>query len=235
MVRSVRTETRPPSLRKPRWRVVEEASVTRAGWTRKHARAALENMLLRDGLDAQDGQHGKAYWVPSARVGTNGSALALDAVQLRRSRQDYKRTKGQIRKLLTPKPMGANIEFNEIVMSLMSHSFDAHRLHDKASRGGDVEDSPCCNADAIQIKGLVLSHGELEDDDGLSPMTGRHCTRRIERHSGCNKVCKFLKKTAAVAVREQLATLTPRVSTSVYYGGKTGRWVEKLKKTSFTT
>lgn len=75
--------------------------------------------------------------------------------------------------------MGANIEFNEIVMSLMSHSFDAHRLHDKASRGDDVEDSPCCNADAIQIKGLVLSHGELEDDDGLSPMTGRHCTRRV--------------------------------------------------------
>ncbi|KAI6024093.1 hypothetical protein BKA83DRAFT_4003310, partial [Pisolithus microcarpus] len=71
MVRSVWMETRPPSLRKPRWRVVEEASVTRAGWTREHARAALENMLLRDGLDAQDGQHGKAYWVPSARVGTN--------------------------------------------------------------------------------------------------------------------------------------------------------------------
>ncbi|KAI6013940.1 hypothetical protein PISMIDRAFT_682557 [Pisolithus microcarpus 441] len=50
-------------------RVVEETLVTRAGWTRERARAALENMLLRDGLcwlDAQDEQHGKAYWVPSA-------------------------------------------------------------------------------------------------------------------------------------------------------------------------
>lgn len=50
-------------------RVVEETLVTRAGWTHERARAALENMLLRDGLcwlDAQDEQHGKAYWVPSA-------------------------------------------------------------------------------------------------------------------------------------------------------------------------
>ncbi|KAG9318938.1 EAP30/Vps36 family-domain-containing protein [Chiua virens] len=50
-------------------RIVEEILVTRRGWTYERARAALENMLLRDGLcwlDAQDERHGKAYWVPSA-------------------------------------------------------------------------------------------------------------------------------------------------------------------------
>ncbi|KAH0836350.1 EAP30/Vps36 family-domain-containing protein [Lanmaoa asiatica] len=50
-------------------RIVEEILVNRRGWTYERARAALENMLLRDGLcwlDAQDGRHGKAYWVPSA-------------------------------------------------------------------------------------------------------------------------------------------------------------------------
>lgn len=50
-------------------RVVEEILVSRRGWTYERARAALENMLLRDGLcwlDAQDERHGRAYWVPSA-------------------------------------------------------------------------------------------------------------------------------------------------------------------------
>ncbi|KIJ65125.1 hypothetical protein HYDPIDRAFT_88919 [Hydnomerulius pinastri MD-312] len=50
-------------------RIVEEILMTRRGWTYERARAALDNMLLRDGLcwlDAQDERHGKAYWVPSA-------------------------------------------------------------------------------------------------------------------------------------------------------------------------
>lgn len=50
-------------------RIVEEILVNRRGWTYERARAALENMLLRDGLcwlDAQDERHGNAYWVPSA-------------------------------------------------------------------------------------------------------------------------------------------------------------------------
>lgn len=43
--------------------------VRRKNWTPGRARAALENMLLRDGLcwlDEQDEQCGRAYWVPSA-------------------------------------------------------------------------------------------------------------------------------------------------------------------------
>lgn len=50
-------------------RIVEEILVTRRGWTQERAKAALEIMLLRDGLcwlDAQDERHGKSYWVPSA-------------------------------------------------------------------------------------------------------------------------------------------------------------------------
>ncbi|KAF8655804.1 hypothetical protein AX16_002889 [Volvariella volvacea WC 439] len=49
-------------------RVVEEWIVTRKGWTRERAEAALQNMLLRDGLcwlDDQDEKYGRAYWVPS--------------------------------------------------------------------------------------------------------------------------------------------------------------------------
>ncbi|KAJ6546451.1 EAP30/Vps36 family-domain-containing protein [Mycena vulgaris] len=49
-------------------RIVEDILV-RKGWTRGRARAALENMLLRDGLcwlDEQDEACGKAYWVTSA-------------------------------------------------------------------------------------------------------------------------------------------------------------------------
>jgi ESCRT-II complex subunit VPS22 len=48
-------------------RVVEDSLVGR-GWTRDRARAALDNMLLRDGLcwlDEQDEKSGKAYWVTS--------------------------------------------------------------------------------------------------------------------------------------------------------------------------
>ncbi|KAH7914804.1 EAP30/Vps36 family-domain-containing protein [Hygrophoropsis aurantiaca] len=50
-------------------RIVEEILETRRGWPRERAKAALENMLFRDGLcwlDAQDQSHGKAYWIPSA-------------------------------------------------------------------------------------------------------------------------------------------------------------------------
>ena len=50
-------------------RIVEETLVTRRGWTHERAKAALENMLLRDGLcwlDAQDERNGRAYWIPSA-------------------------------------------------------------------------------------------------------------------------------------------------------------------------
>ncbi|KAG1728069.1 EAP30/Vps36 family-domain-containing protein [Suillus paluster] len=49
--------------------IVEAILENRRGWTRDRARAALENMLLRDGLcwlDSQDEHYGRAYWVPSA-------------------------------------------------------------------------------------------------------------------------------------------------------------------------
>lgn len=49
-------------------RIVEDILVQRNGWTRERARAALENMVHRDGLcwlDDQDEQCGRAYWVPS--------------------------------------------------------------------------------------------------------------------------------------------------------------------------
>lgn len=50
-------------------RVVEDLVIRRKGWTRDRTRAALENMLLRDGLcwlDDQDERYGRAYWVPAA-------------------------------------------------------------------------------------------------------------------------------------------------------------------------
>ncbi|KAH9917156.1 EAP30/Vps36 family-domain-containing protein [Epithele typhae] len=50
-------------------RVSEAGLVARKGWTTERARAALENMLLRDGLcwlDEQDEEYGVSYWVPSA-------------------------------------------------------------------------------------------------------------------------------------------------------------------------
>jgi ESCRT-II complex subunit VPS22 len=50
-------------------RVVEGDLITQQGWTRDRARAALDNMLLRDGLcwiDEQDEGTGHSYWVPSA-------------------------------------------------------------------------------------------------------------------------------------------------------------------------
>lgn len=50
-------------------RIVEDILVSRRGWTHERAKAALENMLLRDGLcwlDTQDERHGKSYWLPSA-------------------------------------------------------------------------------------------------------------------------------------------------------------------------
>ncbi|KAG6844487.1 hypothetical protein H0H87_006561 [Tephrocybe sp. NHM501043] len=50
-------------------RVAEDILVEWKGWARERARAALENMVHRDGLcwlDDQDEQHGRAYWVPSA-------------------------------------------------------------------------------------------------------------------------------------------------------------------------
>lgn len=50
-------------------RVVEDLLVHRKGWTRDRARAAMDNMLLRDGLcwlDEQDETCGRAYWVLSA-------------------------------------------------------------------------------------------------------------------------------------------------------------------------
>ncbi|KAI0071054.1 winged helix DNA-binding domain-containing protein [Panus rudis PR-1116 ss-1] len=52
-------------------RVSEEILVSRRNWSHERARAALENMLLRDGLcwlDEQDetSPDGIAYWVPSA-------------------------------------------------------------------------------------------------------------------------------------------------------------------------
>ncbi|TFY68207.1 hypothetical protein EVG20_g3657 [Dentipellis fragilis] len=52
-------------------RVDEELFVRRKGWAPDRARAALQNMLLRDGtcwLDEQDGLDGtgRAYWIPAA-------------------------------------------------------------------------------------------------------------------------------------------------------------------------
>lgn len=50
-------------------RVVEDHLMQEKGWTRDRARAALENMLLRDGLcwlDTQDDRAGRVYWVFSA-------------------------------------------------------------------------------------------------------------------------------------------------------------------------
>ncbi|KAI0337399.1 winged helix DNA-binding domain-containing protein [Trametopsis cervina] len=50
-------------------RVSEGLLVARKGWAPDRAKAALENMLLRDGLcwiDEQDEVNGVAYWVPSA-------------------------------------------------------------------------------------------------------------------------------------------------------------------------
>ena len=50
-------------------RVIEDHLIQRRGWKRDRARAALENMLLRDGLcwlDSQDEKAGRAYWVFSA-------------------------------------------------------------------------------------------------------------------------------------------------------------------------
>ncbi|KAJ7098143.1 EAP30/Vps36 family-domain-containing protein [Mycena belliarum] len=50
-------------------RIVEAILVRRKGWTRGRARAALENMLLQDGLcwlDEQDEECGRSYWVTSA-------------------------------------------------------------------------------------------------------------------------------------------------------------------------
>ncbi|KAJ8488980.1 hypothetical protein ONZ51_g3219 [Trametes cubensis] len=50
-------------------RVSESALMARRGWTQDRARAALANMLLRDGLcwlDDQDELYGVSYWVPSA-------------------------------------------------------------------------------------------------------------------------------------------------------------------------
>lgn len=50
-------------------RIVEDMLVEKRGWTRARARAALDNMLLRDGLcwlDDQDERCGRAYWIMSA-------------------------------------------------------------------------------------------------------------------------------------------------------------------------
>ena len=50
-------------------RVSENILISKKGWTAERAKAALENMLLRDGLawlDAQDETNGIAYWIPSA-------------------------------------------------------------------------------------------------------------------------------------------------------------------------
>ena len=45
-------------------RVSEQVLVARRGWTQEHARALLENMLLREGLcwlDEQDSEYGVSY------------------------------------------------------------------------------------------------------------------------------------------------------------------------------
>lgn len=49
-------------------RVTEGALIDKTGWTQDRARAALENMLIRDGLcwlDEQDEQSGRSYWIVS--------------------------------------------------------------------------------------------------------------------------------------------------------------------------
>lgn len=50
-------------------RIAEDTLVQKKNWTVERARAALENMLLRDGLcwlDEQDEEYSRAYWVSSA-------------------------------------------------------------------------------------------------------------------------------------------------------------------------
>lgn len=50
-------------------RVDEDILVAKLGWTAERSRAALENMLLRDGLcwlDEQDEHQAVVYWIPSA-------------------------------------------------------------------------------------------------------------------------------------------------------------------------
>lgn len=49
-------------------RIAEHIIIQRKGWSQERARAALENMVYRDGLcwlDEQDEEYGRAYWVPS--------------------------------------------------------------------------------------------------------------------------------------------------------------------------
>lgn len=49
-------------------RVTESLLAEKAGWTRTRAQAALENMLIRDGLcwvDEQDERDGRSFWVVS--------------------------------------------------------------------------------------------------------------------------------------------------------------------------
>jgi ESCRT-II complex subunit VPS22 len=49
-------------------RIVEDILIQRKGWTPERCKAALENMVHRDGLcwlDDQDEQYGRAYWIPS--------------------------------------------------------------------------------------------------------------------------------------------------------------------------
>ncbi|KAF7440845.1 hypothetical protein PC9H_001193 [Pleurotus ostreatus] len=49
-------------------RIVVDILVVRLGWTRERSQAALDNMLLRDGLcwiDEQDEESGVSYWIPS--------------------------------------------------------------------------------------------------------------------------------------------------------------------------
>jgi ESCRT-II complex subunit VPS22 len=61
-------------------RVVEDMLITRKNWTRERARAALEHMLIRDGLcwlDDQDEETGRAYWVPSAMHWDNDSQFTF--------------------------------------------------------------------------------------------------------------------------------------------------------------
>src|SRR3984957_114111 len=50
-------------------RILPDTLVERRGWTRERALAALDNMLLSDGLcwlDEQDERCSRVYWVPSA-------------------------------------------------------------------------------------------------------------------------------------------------------------------------
>jgi ESCRT-II complex subunit VPS22 len=52
-------------------RVDEDGLMKVILWTRERTRAALDNLLLRDGLcwiDDQDEEVGKAYWIPSAMI-----------------------------------------------------------------------------------------------------------------------------------------------------------------------